>query len=282
MRQVALLTPIPQHHKGGNEMLGTISDLEVSRLITRDYFEMLESSFESDVIIVGGGPSGLVAGYTLAEEGARVTILEKRLSPGGGIWGGGKGFNRVILESGTRDILAEIGVDATERDGYLVVSSVLLAASLIKKAVQSGVDILNLYSVEDIYFNDKREVAGVVANETAYKMTNLHVDPLTFQSRIVMDSTGHEAIVLNCLAKRGIVEIKGEDTMNAQMGEQGVVEGTKEVYPGLIVTGMASAQFFGTPRMGPIFGGMLLSGKKAAHIASAKLTAQPGTPQASP
>lgn len=254
-------------------MIGTISDLEVSRLITRDYFEMLEDSFESDVIIVGGGPSGLVAGYTLAEQGRKVVIMEKRLSPGGGIWGGGKGFNRVILEQGTRSILDEIGVAAVEKDGYLVVSAVLLAAALIKKAVESGVSLLNLFSVEDVYFNNKRELAGVVANDTAYKMTNLHVDPLTFESRVVMDSTGHEAIVLNCLAKRGILQIKGEDTMNAQIGEEGVVEGTKEVYPGLIVTGMASAQFFGTPRMGPIFGGMLLSGKRAAQIAETTLAA---------
>ena len=138
--------------------------------------------------------------------------------------------------------------------------------------IDSGVTLLNLFSIEDIYFNENREVAGVVANDTAYKMTNLHVDPLTFTSRIVMDSTGHEAVVLNCLARRGIVQIKGEDTMNAQLGEEGVVEGTREVYPGLIITGMACAQFHGTPRMGPIFGGMLLSGKKAAKIALEKLS----------
>jgi thiamine thiazole synthase len=253
-------------------MIGNISDLEVSRLIVRDYFDMLDSALESDVIIVGGGPSGLVAGYTLAEQGKKVTIMEKRMSPGGGIWGGGKGFNRVVLEAGVRDILEEIDVKGVEQDGYIVVSSVLLAAALIKKTVESGVMLFNLFSIEDIYFNESREVAGVVANDTAYKMTNLHVDPLTFRSKMVMDSTGHEAIVLNCLAKRGIVQIKGEDTMNAQLGEEGVVEVTKEVYPGLIITGMACAQFHGTPRMGPIFGGMLLSGKKAAEIAAEKLS----------
>jgi len=254
-------------------MIGTISDLEVSRLITRDYFEELTDSLDSDVIIVGAGPSGLVAGYTLARQGAKVVIMEKRLSPGGGVWGGGKGFNRVVLEQGVADILEEIDVRAIEQDGYLVVPSVLLAAALVKKAVESGVRLLNLFSVEDVYFNANRQVAGVVANDTAYKMTSLHVDPLTFTSKAVMDSTGHEAIVLNCLAKRGIVQIKGEDTMNAQCGEEGVVEGTREVYPGLIVTGMACAQYFGTPRMGPIFGGMLLSGKKAAEIVSGKLAA---------
>lgn len=252
-------------------MIGHISDTEVTRLIMRDYFETLESSIESDVIIVGGGPSGLVAGYTLAEKGAKVVIMEKRMTPGGGIWGGGKGFNRVVLERCVGNILDEIDVTPTERDGYLVVPSVLLAAALVKKAVESGVTLLNLFSIEDVYFNANREVAGVVANDTAYRMTNLHVDPLTFTSRIVMDSTGHEAVVANCLARRGIISLKGEDTMSAQLGEQGVIDGTKEVYPGLIVTGMACAQCAGTPRMGPIFGGMLLSGKKAAEIASAKL-----------
>ena len=265
-------SPVPPAINSGDTiMIGHISDTEVTRLIMRDYFDMLESSIESDVIIVGGGPSGLVAGYTLAEQGAKVVIMEKRMTPGGGIWGGGKGFNRVVLERCVGEILDEIDVTAAEQDGYLVVPSVLLAAALVKKAVQSGVTLLNLFSIEDVYFNSQREVAGVVANDTAYKIANLHVDPLTFTSRVVMDSTGHEAVVANCLARRGIISLKGEDTMNAQLGEQGVINGTKEVYPGLIVTGMASAQFFGTPRMGPIFGGMLLSGKKAAGIASERL-----------
>ena len=255
-------------------MIGNISDLEVSRLIMRDYFDMLQDSLDSDVIIVGGGPSGLVAGYTLAEQGKKVVIMEKRMTPGGGIWGGGKGFNRVVLEHGVSDILKEIDMKADEVDGYLVVPSVLLAAALIKKAVESGVILLNLFSIEDVYFNERRELAGVVVNDTAYKQINLHVDPLTFRSKIVMDSTGHEAVVCNCLAKRGIIQLKGEGPMNAQLGEQGVVDGTKEIYPGLIVTGMASAQFHGTCRMGPIFGGMLFSGKKAAEIAMNKLEAE--------
>lgn len=249
----------------------TVSDLDVSRLIVRGYFDSLERSLESDVIVVGGGPSGLVAAYTLAQDGRKVTVMEKRLSPGGGIWGGGKGFNLVVLEREVEDILREIDVTAQETDGYLVVSSVLLAAALIKKTIEAGVTLLNLFAIEDVYLNDDREVAGVVVNDTAYKTTNLHVDPLTFRSRVVMDSTGHEAVVLNCLARRGIVQIKGEDAMNARMGEQGVVEGTREVYPGLVITGMACAQYFGTPRMGPIFGGMLLSGKKAAQLAAQKL-----------
>ena len=50
-----------------------------------------------------------------------------------------------------------------------------------------------------------------------------------------------------------------------------VVEGTREIYSGLYVCGMASSAVAGTPRMGPIFGGMLMSGKRVADKIIEKL-----------
>ena len=58
--------------------------------------------------------------------------------------------------------------------------------------------------------------------------------------------------------------------MYAAAGESFVVERVAEVYPGLWVTGMSVCTTFGGPRMGPIFGGMLLSGKRVAEMILAR------------
>ncbi|MEM1832816.1 MAG: ribose 1,5-bisphosphate isomerase, partial [Desulfurococcaceae archaeon] len=50
-----------------------------------------------------------------------------------------------------------------------------------------------------------------------------------------------------------------------------VVEKTGMVVPGLYVTGVAVCTVYGLPRMGPIFGGMLMSGRKVAEIISRDL-----------
>ena len=59
--------------------------------------------------------------------------------------------------------------------------------------------------------------------------------------------------------------------MWAEEGEKILLTNTKEVYPHLYVCGMAANAVFGGPRMGPIFGGMLLSGQKVAQLIAARL-----------
>jgi thiamine thiazole synthase len=55
--------------------------------------------------------------------------------------------------------------------------------------------------------------------------------------------------------------------MWAERGESALLEFSKEVYPGLVVSGMAANAVSGGHRMGPIFGGMMLSGERAAEVA---------------
>ncbi len=60
--------------------------------------------------------------------------------------------------------------------------------------------------------------------------------------------------------------------MWSEVGERLTVDATQEIYPGLIVAGMAANAATCAPRMWPIFGVMLLSGKKAENLALDRLT----------
>lgn len=53
--------------------------------------------------------------------------------------------------------------------------------------------------------------------------------------------------------------------------EDRIVNNTREVVPGMVLCGMELSEVDGSPRMGPTFGAMFISGQKAAHVALAAL-----------
>jgi thiamine thiazole synthase len=59
--------------------------------------------------------------------------------------------------------------------------------------------------------------------------------------------------------------------MWADVAENTTLENTKEAFPGVFAAGMAANATFGSFRMGPIFGGMLLSGEKVAQLIDERL-----------
>jgi thiazole biosynthesis enzyme len=248
----------------------------ITKAIINAYFEKLADRTVGDVIIVGAGPAGLTAGFYLAKHGFKVTLIERNLSAGGGIWGGGMGMNEVVLQEEALPILDELGMHHRQRqEGLHTISAVELAAGLCFKTVQAGVALFNLITLEDVSVHDGC-VTGVVVNRTGIA-GRLHVDPLTLSGKAILDATGHEAAVVNALRKRGFFRDSPigqamEGPMNASEGEDFVVEKAGEVYPGLWVAGMSVCAAYGGPRMGPIFGGMLLSGRRVAELIAAALT----------
>jgi thiamine thiazole synthase len=131
--------------------------------------------------------------------------------------------------------------------------------------------------LEDVVLREGR-VAGVVVNWTpvaALPREITCVDPVAIEAKVVIDATGHDAEVVRKLEERGVMKAVGFGAMWLERSEDLVVEHTGEAFPGLIVTGMAVTTTYGLPRMGPTFGAMLLSGKKAAEAANEALHKSP-------
>ncbi|MBU2064077.1 MAG: sulfide-dependent adenosine diphosphate thiazole synthase [Candidatus Omnitrophica bacterium] len=249
-----------------------LDDIKISKAIIETYNKKLINALDVDVAIVGAGPAGMACAYYLAQAKKNVVVFERNLSVGGGMWGGGMMFNEIVVQDKAKKVMDEFQIKTCLYEkGYYMADSIESVSTLCSKAVKAGAKIFNLLSAEDVMIRTKR-IAGLVLNWTAVEMGRLHVDPITMRAKFVVDATGHAAEVVHIVERKTNLRLRtktgkimGEGSMWAQIGEDTIVRNSKEVCPGLYVAGMCANAVFGGPRMGPIFGGMLLSGKKVAE-----------------
>lgn len=247
-----------------------VGEKEVTRAIIDEFAKQFKEYVESDVVIIGGGPSGLMAGKELASKKHKVLIIERNNYLGGGFWIGGYLMNKLTVRAPAEEVLKDLGIPYIQyMKGLFVADGPHACSKLIAACCDAGVKIVNMTIFDDLVLREDSRVAGVVINWAPVKTVPREInflDPVALETKVVVDATGHDACVVSKLEERGLIKKPGVGAMWIERSEDLVVEHTKEVHPGLVVCGMSTTTTFGLPRMGPTFGGMLLSGKKAAEV----------------
>ena len=249
-----------------------VGEKEVTRAIVEGFSKEFTEYIDSDVIIVGAGPSGLVAAKDIAKKKYKVLLVERMNYLGGGFWIGGYLMNKVTVRAPGQTVLDEIEVPYEEvSDGLFVSDGPYACSKLIATACEAGATIRNMTMFDDLVIRENGRVAGIVINWTPIANMPKEItclDPIAIESKLVIDATGHDAYCVSRLSQQGLYKkLPGHGSMWVEKSEEALVEYTQEVHPGLIACGMSVNTTFGLPRMGPTFGGMLLSGKRAAEVA---------------
>ncbi|RVW40279.1 Thiamine thiazole synthase 1, chloroplastic [Vitis vinifera] len=189
----------------------------------------------------------------LSRDDPPVAIIEQSVSPGGGAWLGGQLFSSMVVRKPAHRFLDELGLEYDEQDNYV---------------------LFNAVAAEDLIIKEGK-VGGVVTNWALVSMnhdTQSCMDPNVMEAKVVVSSCGHDgpfgATGVKRLRSVGMIDsVPGMKALDMNTAEDEIVRLTREVVPGMIVTGMEVAEIDGSPRMGPTFGAMMISGQKAAHLA---------------
>jgi thiamine thiazole synthase len=249
-------------------MFSKIRESQISRAIVGEFSRWFEEYIVSDVIVIGAGPSGLMAARDLASAGLKTLIVESNNYIGGGFWIGGYFMNTLTFRAPADKILDELNIPYKKIEAGLFTTDGPAACSkLISATCDSGAKMLNLTKFDDVVLRNNK-VEGAVINwspVSALPRQITCVDPIALESKVVIDATGHDAWVAKSLEKRGLLKLQTYGPMDVALSEDLVVEKTGEIFPGLYAVGMSVATVFGIPRMGPTFAGMLFSGRKAAE-----------------
>ncbi|MCX9011655.1 MAG: sulfide-dependent adenosine diphosphate thiazole synthase [Candidatus Methanoperedens sp.] len=254
-----------------------VSEIHVTKTIVNEFLDdFIQNIIDCDIIVVGSGPCGVAAAKYAAELGHKTVMIERNIYGGGGMWQGGYLMPKNTVSAPANKILEECGVNLKDAgNGLYVCDSFEMVSKMLASACDAGVKLLNSTNVEDLILKEDH-VEGVVIQWYPVQQMPKFItcmDPIAIRSKVVIDATGHDSILVKRLSEQraGIPVPKGCGSLWVDEAERQTVELTQEIYPGLIVAGMAATSTYGAPRMGPIFGGMLLAGKKAAELAHEKI-----------
>jgi thiamine thiazole synthase len=266
-----------------NFKFAPIREATVSRAMTSRYFKDMDSYAEADVVIVGAGSAGLSCAYELTKIAPelKIAIIEQNVAPGGGAWLGGQLFSAMVIRKPGQKILDELELPYEDEGDYVVVKhAAMLTSTLLSKVLQApNVKLFNATAVEDLIVKEDetrgKYVAGVVTNWTLVTLhhdTQSCMDPNVIEAKIVVSTCGHDgpmgAHSVKRLAALGMVpSVPGMYALDMNSAEDKIVNNTREVVPGIVLAGMELSEVDGSPRMGPTFGAMFMSGMKAAHVA---------------
>ncbi|KII90613.1 hypothetical protein PLICRDRAFT_538929 [Plicaturopsis crispa FD-325 SS-3] len=267
----------------GDYRFAPIEEAQVSRAMIKRYFNTMYERAVSDVVIVGAGSAGLSCAYHLAttRPDLKITIIEANVAPGGGAWLGGQLMTPMVVRKPADRFLETLGIPFEDEGPFVVVKHAALFTSTILSRVLAlpNVVMMNATAVEDLIiredFQGRQRVAGVVTNWTLVALnhdTQSCMDPNTITAPIIVSATGHDGPMGAFSAKRlvstGLLkELGNMRGLDMNKAEPAIVNGTREVAPGLIMTGMELSEHDGSNRMGPTFGAMMASGIKAAREA---------------
>ena len=254
-----------------------ISEIHVTKTIVNEFMDdFIENILDSDVVVVGSGPCGVTAAKYCAEKGLKTVMIERNIYGGGGMWQGGFLLPKNTVGAPANKLLEECGVNLKDAgNGLYVCDSFEMVSKMLVSACNAGVKLLNSTNVEDLVLKEDH-VDGVVIQWYPVQQMPKFItcmDPIAIRSKVVIDATGHDSFLVKRLSEQrsGIPKPTGCGSLWVDEAEKKTVELTHEIYPGLIVAGMSATSTYGAPRMGPIFGGMLLAGKKAAELAYDKI-----------